>query len=101
MEANPNLVRRNGTLKLVFSFVLGPVSPGREWLFLELGRPDKAAFYWTEALRLSPHYPTAHYHLGQALAAQREWSEAAAEYRRALDEDPEYAPARAALEQGR
>jgi tetratricopeptide (TPR) repeat protein len=50
------------------------------------------------ALRLKPDLLEARLNLGNVLASQGNVEAAAAEFRRALAQDPNYAPARAALE---
>ena len=56
-------------------------------------RPEEALGYFRAALALRPGSPAAHYNLGNALLARKDWPGAAACYRRALELYPEYASA--------
>ncbi len=64
---------------------------------LELGKPDEAARWLTEAVREDPKRADIHYYLGLALEKQRRLAEAKASLRKAIDLNPWYADARLAL----
>jgi superkiller protein 3 len=58
--------------------------------------------HFREAVALDPRFAQAYYNLGQALAATGAAGEAAAQWRKALEIDPQYTEAAAALRgQGR
>jgi tetratricopeptide (TPR) repeat protein len=52
-----------------------------------------------EVVRRHPEWPVAHFLLGQALEGQRLFADGAAQYRQALKLNPNYVPAKAALQQ--
>ena len=62
-------------------------------LYLELGRPEKAAEHFRKALALKGADAAAHYNLGTALTLGRHLDQAEYEYRQALRIDPAYANA--------
>ncbi len=52
--------------------------------YLELGRADEAVAEYERILKINPHYPLAHYHLGQAYERKGERQQARAAYQRFL-----------------
>ncbi|MCK4657004.1 MAG: tetratricopeptide repeat protein [candidate division Zixibacteria bacterium] len=67
-------------------------------LRLKQYKPDIALELFDRAVALSPKMAQAHHYRGIALASQRMNREAAAAFRKALQLDPNYAPARLELE---
>jgi tetratricopeptide (TPR) repeat protein len=65
------------------------------------GRQEEAARWAREALKLAEADPDAHALLGAALAASRNWSGAADEYRKALSSRPDDRSLRRSLERMR
>lgn len=66
--------------------------------FLEMGEADSAIPYLRRAAKTA-HYTRrefAHYNLGRAWESKNEYDKAASSYKRALDVDPEYEPAKMA-----
>jgi Flp pilus assembly protein TadD len=61
------------------------------------GHPEKALTEAGEAVRLRPDLSLTHFYLGQALEKMGQTSEAAAAYEQAVQLDPRYNEARAAL----
>jgi tetratricopeptide (TPR) repeat protein len=61
------------------------------------GHPDKALSEAQEAVRLRPDLSLSHFYLGEALQQKGRTSEAAAAYQQAIQLDPRYNEARAAL----
>jgi Flp pilus assembly protein TadD len=62
-------------------------------LYLELGRPDRAAEHFQKTLALRGDVAQAHYNLGTALTLARKYDEAIYEFQRAIHLDPGYANA--------
>jgi tetratricopeptide (TPR) repeat protein/mono/diheme cytochrome c family protein len=62
-------------------------------IYLTLGRVDAAVARLTDAIRLAPDAPSAHYNLGTAYAWQRRFEAAAGEFRRALQLQPDHVAA--------
>ncbi len=62
-------------------------------VLMELGRPEKAALSFRQALELNPHLAGVHNNLGVALKKLGREDEALACYRQALQLDPQYADA--------
>jgi tetratricopeptide (TPR) repeat protein len=60
-------------------------------LFAEAGDLQSAVGQFADSVRLKPNAPAAHYNLGKALLALREWNEADAHFHRALELNPTYA----------
>ncbi len=52
--------------------------------YLELGRADEAIAEYERILRINPHYPLAHFHLGQAYERKGDHEQARAAYQRFL-----------------
>jgi tetratricopeptide (TPR) repeat protein len=80
------------------------IAPGYAFVHMNLsvleaneGHPDKALSEAEEAVRLRPDLSLTHFYLGEALQKMGRRSEAAAAYRQALQLDPRYDAARAAL----
>ncbi len=67
-------------------------------LFLRRGDLARARDEFAEAVRLKPRFAWAHYNLGLVLQKENKIGGAAAEYNRALADDPEFKPAREALD---
>ncbi|MFQ5894577.1 MAG: tetratricopeptide repeat protein [Nitrospinota bacterium] len=66
---------------------------------IELGRPNEAIPYLEKAIRAKRYccYQFAHFNMGRALYLRGELAEARRSFKRALEVDPDYAPAREAL----
>lgn len=60
----------------------------------QLGEPEKAVPYLSDAVRIEPANATARNNLGSALFAMERFDQAAVEFRKALALDPEYRNAR-------
>jgi Flp pilus assembly protein TadD len=59
-------------------------------LLSEQGRPGEALAYFDASLRLHPHYAEAHYNLGNALVALKQFTNAVDHYRQAVAPKPDY-----------
>jgi len=57
------------------------------------GRIDEAIAQYSQALRINPDFPEAHYNLGHALAGQGKIDEAIAQYSQALRIEPDFTEA--------
>jgi tetratricopeptide (TPR) repeat protein len=66
-------------------------------LYLLAGKLERANDTLGQAIRLEPNFAETHYNLGLVLRQQRKSSEAAGEFRAALAADPQFRPAREAL----
>lgn len=67
-------------------------------IFAGQGLSEKAIFHFSEAARLDPNNPMAHFNLGLALTSVERDGEAVEQFREALRLEPEFAQARANLE---
>ena len=68
------------------------------YALLQLKRPNEALAHCTKALQLKPGFIDARYNLGMAFAAMGKNAEARAEFSNVLAADPNYLPAKNALE---
>jgi tetratricopeptide (TPR) repeat protein len=63
----------------------------------KIGEKEKAAFHYSEAIRIKPNYENAHYNLGNYLASQGMTSEAISHYSEAIRIKPNYSKAHSNL----
>jgi cytochrome c-type biogenesis protein CcmH/NrfG len=67
-------------------------------LHMRRGDLGSAGAEFAEAIRVDPQFAAAHYNLGITLRQQQKAQEAAQEFQKVLSIDPNFQPARAALD---
>ncbi|NJO07467.1 MAG: tetratricopeptide repeat protein [Chloroflexaceae bacterium] len=68
------------------------------WTLFQLQRYEEAISSFSRAIELAPTFANAHYGRGESYEAQRQVNEARADYRRAVDLDPDNAQYQQALD---